>query len=111
MNTDIEKNAQYYHSERQKAKLFEDLVYKISNQNDHDSKLTANDRKFFVEQISLLTNHLNTLTYDGCVEVVADVVACMEKTSRMPESRRFQYRNLVMNDIRTEVWGLRHKKW
>ncbi|KAK8203030.1 hypothetical protein IWZ01DRAFT_545742 [Phyllosticta capitalensis] len=86
-----------YLSHRQKAKLFEDLVYDLYNQTVRGQYLAVSERDYVIQQIQLLVHEVKVLTYATCQQIVDDIKQCLAKAMR--SACRFEYIKMVVGDI------------
>ena len=86
-----------YLSHRQKANLFEDLVYDLYNHTVRGQYLAVSERDFVIQQIQLLVPEVKALTYATCQQIVDDIKECLAKAMR--SACRFEYIKMVVGDI------------
>ncbi|KAK8203031.1 hypothetical protein IWZ01DRAFT_486903 [Phyllosticta capitalensis] len=92
-----------YRTNRQKAKLFEDLIFEVYKMPKGGHSLTLKERDVVLEQIRLIIPKVDLLTPDVCQKMVTGIKDCLEKACQGQWNARFDWIKMVMDNIQREA--------
>lgn len=99
-----------YRTNRQKAKLFEDLIFEVYKMPKGGHSLTLKERDVVIQQIHLAIPEVDLLTPDVCQKMVTGIKDCLKKACQGQWNGRFDWIKMVTTNILREAMNTIRQK-